>query len=320
MPPLAAGQISLRMYPHALPPSDCIELMREQARLAETAGFDGLMTSEHHGGFPGYVPNPLQLAGWLLDATERVWAAPCPLLLPLYHWTHIAEQLAWMAARFPSRVGAGVAIGGLAQDFEMADLAYEDRMPRYKHALPLLCEALRGEAEQPLAKDAAIAACAEKPVPILSAAQSPGAVKRAARVGVGVLYDSLQTVKRMREITNAYVDAGGRGARVAIRRVWIGAPPEENVEAQMDFYRGYASKEAQAHWGDGQELISGESGDSVANQLIELASAGGCDAFNLRLHVKGVEPAQVEEQICRAGEEVLPVLRREWTPNAASSV
>lgn len=290
--------------------------MRRQAALAEGAGFDGVMTSEHHGGFPGYVPNPLQLAGWLLEGTERIWAAACPLLLPLYHWSHVAEQVAWQAARFPARVGLGVAIGGLDQDFEMADLDYADRLPRFEAALPLLADALRGNAASPLSKDAAIAACAEDPIRLVSAAQSPGAARRAARVGAGLLYDSLQTVERMRTISDAYREAGGTGPRIAIRRVWVGPPPTEEVEAQMNFYRGYAPDAAQAHWGKGDELIAGEDGEVVAARLIALAREGGCDAFNLRVHLSGLSVGQVEDQIMRLGEETLPVLRREFASRA----
>ena len=106
--PLGRGQISLRMYPHELSPRECIAEMCEQASLAEAAGFDGLMTSEHHGGFRGYVSNPLQLASWLLEATDRIWAAPCPLLLSLRHWSHVAEELAWLACRHPGRVGQSI--------------------------------------------------------------------------------------------------------------------------------------------------------------------------------------------------------------------
>lgn len=310
MNPFDRGQVSLRMYPHVLPVRESVAELLRQARLAEQAGFDGLMTSEHHGGFPGYIPNPLQLAGWLLEATDRIWAAPCPLLLPLFHWSHVAEELAWLAARFPGRVGGGMAIGGLAQDFEMADLAYENRVARFKQALPRLADALRGNAEEPLALDPAIAACRADPVPVVSAAQSLGAVRRAAGIGIGVIYDSLQTIERMREITDAYVEAGGCATRIAIRRVWIGPPPEAEVEAQMDFYRGYASQGAQAHWGEGQELVTGDHGGEVAEKLLEIADRGGCDAFNLRVHVKGIEPARIEEQIARLGAETLPSLVR----------
>ncbi len=69
--PLAAGAISLRMYPHSLAPDGIVEEMRVQARAAEAAGFDGVMTSEHHGGFPGYLPNPLLAAGALFSPPSQ---------------------------------------------------------------------------------------------------------------------------------------------------------------------------------------------------------------------------------------------------------
>ena len=307
--PLAPGQISLRIYPHELPPEACVEEMRSQAGLAEAAGFDGLMTSEHHGGFRGYIPNPLQLAGWLLEATEQVWAAPCPLLLPLRHWTHVVEELAWLACRFPGRVGAGFAAGGLAQDFDLAELPFDEALGRFKDALPRVASALRGEVSGPLGEAPAIAACERAPLAVVSAAQSPAAARRAGALGIGVLYDSLQTVERMARVSAAHREGGGRGARIAIRRVWVGPPPRAEVADQMAFYRGYAPKAAQDHWGEGEELVSGATGEEVAEKLGDIARRGGCDAFNLRVHVHGLPAEPVREQIARLGEEALPVLR-----------
>ncbi|MET0728376.1 MAG: LLM class flavin-dependent oxidoreductase, partial [Acidimicrobiales bacterium] len=79
------GSVSMRLYPHIDlgDPTAIVDELRAQARLAAEAGFAGVMTSEHHGGFAGYSPNPLQLAGWLLEAMPTGWCAPCPLLLPL---------------------------------------------------------------------------------------------------------------------------------------------------------------------------------------------------------------------------------------------
>jgi alkanesulfonate monooxygenase SsuD/methylene tetrahydromethanopterin reductase-like flavin-dependent oxidoreductase (luciferase family) len=310
--PLAPGSISLRMYPHALPADEIVAGMRTQAQAAERAGFDGVMTSEHHGGFPGYLPNPLPAAGWLLDATQRLWAAPAPLLLPLRHWTHVAEDVAWMASRHPGRVGVGFACGGLAQDFDLAELPYEENLARFKVSLPSVVDALRGSALPPLAGDSAVAACATNPVPMTSAAQSPGAARRAAKLGIGILYDSLQTVLRTRALSDAYRDAGGTGTRIAIRRVWLGAPPTAEAQRQVDFYRSYATRETQQHWGEGQELITGATGTELAERLAAFVDRGGCDALNLRLHQGGLEPAQILDQIAAIGSEVLPALRAAW--------
>ncbi len=313
--PLAPGSISLRMYPHDLDAEQLIAELCAQAKLAEACGFDGLMTSEHHGGFRAYLPNPLQIAGFLLDATESIWAGPCPLLLPLRHWTQVAEDLAWLAARYPGRVAAGFAAGGLDRDFELAELPFEENMQRFKAALPKVVGALRGEAESPLGDDLALFACRERPIPCIAASMSPTASRRAGALGIGILCDSLQSVDRLAEIAGAHREACREGAaisasRILIRRVWVGPPPGEKVEAQADFYRAYASEKAQAQWGD-EQLIAGESGAEVAEQLAETLRQSGSDALNLRLHIHGNPPTQVREQIERVGTEVLPLLRGE---------
>ena len=82
MPPFAPGSVSFRSYPNqGLGAVETIAELRTQATLAAEHGFDGVMTSEHHGGFAGYLPNPMQLAGFLLDAMPRGWAAPLMMVL-----------------------------------------------------------------------------------------------------------------------------------------------------------------------------------------------------------------------------------------------
>src|SRR3954451_24207002 len=132
----AAGSVSRRCYAPAEPdPVAVIEELRAQARLAVEHGFDGVMTSEHHGGFPGYLPNPVQLAGFLLDAMSGGWAAPCPVLLPLRPTALVAEEIAWLAARYPGRVGAGVAAGALEHDFDVMATTMDDLTTRFATAL-----------------------------------------------------------------------------------------------------------------------------------------------------------------------------------------
>ena len=105
MIPLAPGSVSLRLYPHDLPATDQVEVLRRQARRASEIGYDGVMVSEHHADFPGYLPNPVQLAGLLLDVMPTGWVAPCPMLLPLKPYALIAEDLAWLAAAYPAGSG-----------------------------------------------------------------------------------------------------------------------------------------------------------------------------------------------------------------------
>jgi alkanesulfonate monooxygenase SsuD/methylene tetrahydromethanopterin reductase-like flavin-dependent oxidoreductase (luciferase family) len=307
--PFAAGSVSFRSYPNqGLGPVETIDELRAQAALASAHGFDGVMTSEHHGGFAGYMPNPLQLAGFLLDAMPNGWAAPCPLLLPLRPAALVAEETAWLAARFPDRVGVGVAAGALAVDFEIMGVAMDDLAARFTSGLELLTAALRGEPAGALADDLAIARCREHPIPVVSAAASVTAARRAARCGTGLLFDSLVTAQRARVLIDAYHDAGGIGSCVLVRRAWVGEPPRAEVDRQIDVYRGYAPTNAPEHWGADEMVVGLDAGD-VARGLLEARAEAGADALNLRVHVPGVTAAAAREQIARLGDDVLPLLR-----------
>jgi hypothetical protein len=244
----------------------------------------------------------------VLDATRSIWAAACPLLLPLRAWTQVAEEVAWLAARHPGRVGAGFASGGLALDFELADLSFAERARRFREALPHISGALRGVAPNPLGNDAALQACAKTPVPVVAAVQGPRSAAAAARAGAGLLFDSLQPAETLANLVKEWRAAGGRGARIAIRRVWLGSPPRAEVERQTDFYRSYAPAGAQATWGR-DELITAPDGPGLARKLADLRARADCDALNLRVHARDISPARVREQIERLGAGLLPALR-----------
>jgi alkanesulfonate monooxygenase SsuD/methylene tetrahydromethanopterin reductase-like flavin-dependent oxidoreductase (luciferase family) len=305
---MAPGSISLRLYPHDdLSPEGIVEELRRQAGAARESGFDGVMTSEHHNGFGGYLPNPLQVAGWALEAMNDGWAAPCPLLLTLRPVALVVEETAWLQARFPGRVGLGVAAGSLPEDFLIMEATRDDRGERFATGLATVAGAMSGRDPGLLGSDPAVLRCRQHPIPVVSAAMSLGAVRRAARLGVGVLFDSLSGVDRCRRLAEAYREAGGPGAVVMIRRVWMGSPPSGRHARQVAVYRGYAEPSAQAHW-TGDQLVNADDPLSMAEQLAETASAGGADALNLRVHVPGMTPGEVAAQI-GALADVLAALR-----------
>src|ERR1700753_1679306 len=125
--PFAAGSVSLRLYPHnELPAHAIVRELCDQAALALGLGFDGVMTSEHHGGFAGYMAQPLQMASFVLDSSTSGWAAAAPLLLPPRPTALGAGEVAWPRARHPGRVGLGVAAGALPLDFEVAGVSQAD--------------------------------------------------------------------------------------------------------------------------------------------------------------------------------------------------
>ncbi|HJM98131.1 MAG TPA: LLM class flavin-dependent oxidoreductase [Acidimicrobiales bacterium] len=309
--PLHNGSISLRLYPCPGTASEQVNDLRSEATLAQKVGYDGVMVSEHHAGFPGYLPNPLQLAAFLLAASSDIWVAPCPLLLPLKAKALVAEEIAWLSSAYPERLGVGFAAGALPVDFEVAEVPFEEINARFKAALPWIINALRGSLEGPLSNDLAIQRCLTSPLPMVIAAQSQQACIRAAKYDCGVLFDSLQAPHVSRNLSQKYREAGGSGPVILIRRVWIGDPPVAEIDAQMRHYHSYASRRAKANWSPGDSTVVAKNGEQAANQLLEILRESECDTVNVRVHVAGLESKQIQEQIQAHEENFLPILKNE---------
>ena len=145
-------------------------------------------------------------------------------------------------------------------------------------------------------------------MPVVVAAQSRPAVLRAAGLGVGLLYDSLQTPEHLASLSEIHAAAGGPAQRILIRRAWLGRPPGEASKSQLAFYKSYTSQKTQSSWG-GDELVAAESADELADRLALAARATGSQALNLRIHQVGIDGAAILDQIERLGHEMLPSLR-----------
>jgi alkanesulfonate monooxygenase SsuD/methylene tetrahydromethanopterin reductase-like flavin-dependent oxidoreductase (luciferase family) len=309
--PFARGSISLRLYPHnELDASDILGELCAQARLGLSAGFDGIMTSEHHGGFAGYLPNPLQVASFLLEETAAGWVAACPLLLPLRPVAQLAEEVAWLGIRHPGRVGLGVAAGALPLDFEAMDVDLADAVPRFKAALPRIVEMLQGRDLRQLEGDRALQACRSTPIPVLSAAASPAAARRAAACGAGILSEGMSTVGRLRRICDAYDAAGGAQSKVIIRRVWLGKPASSLIERQRAVYDSYSGPGAP--FSDDQ-TIAADDPLEMAQRIHAAWLGSGADALNVRVHLPGIPASEIRRQITILAEDVVPLLRGLWS-------
>ena len=304
--PFAPQAISLRLYPHnELAVHDILREVCAQGVAGLSAGFDGVMTSEHHGGFAGYLPNPLQVASFILEESAHGWAAPCPLLLPLRPTAQLAEEIAWLNVRHPGRVGLGVAIGALPLDFDVMDKNLADALPSFRSELPKIVALLAGRDLGLLSGDKALQQCAVTPLPVLSAARSPGAARRAAEAGAGILLDGMVSIDQARHARDAYFTAGGTASVTLIRRVWLGNLDEHLVGDQRAVYESYAA----GSFGADQTICSDDP-DDLARQLADAVEQAGATGLNLRLHLPGMAPADIRNQIKALGDDVLPVLRR----------
>ncbi len=301
----------MRLYPHnELPAAEVVAELCAQAGLALGAGFDGVMTSEHHGGFPGYLPNPQQVSSFILDDHPSGWAAACPLLLPIRPTVLVAEETAWLSARHPGRVGLGVAAGALPLDYDAMGSDRSSAPARFADQLPRLVGMLEGRGLGPLAGDPALARCAEHPVPVLSAAVSPAAARRAAAAGAGILMEGMSAPERLARVTAAYDEAGGVGAKVLIRRVWLGDLPTALVDRQRRVYDGVTGDPAA--FGADQTVVADDA-TGLAERLADVVRVTGASSIDLRVHLPGIPSEWVRGQIAELGTAVVPRLQEAWS-------
>ena len=307
MTPFAPASVSVGLHPPVggSPAAQAADVL-ESGALAEEVGFDGVTMSEHHNGFPAYLPQPLLMCGLVLARTTRLWAGPCPMLLPLRDPVHVAEELAWLAATFPGRVGAAFAPGYAVGDFEGFERRFEDRAERFPGCIHRLLETLA--ARGPLASDPAVVGWASAPGPLLSAANSASAVRQAAAFGLGVVFPGGEDPERLGRLAAAYRDAGGGGPVVWIRSTWIGQVPRAAREALEARYRAAAGPGMRQATGFRDGLLAG-SADAVGEGLVEGLRLTGATALNVRFQMPGAPPAAVAEQLMRFGAEALGPLR-----------
>jgi alkanesulfonate monooxygenase SsuD/methylene tetrahydromethanopterin reductase-like flavin-dependent oxidoreductase (luciferase family) len=192
----------------------------------------------------------------------------------------------------------------------LVDVPFDERARLFDHHLRALVRILRGSEPGPHAGDPAVDRARRTGIPLVSAAMSRGAVRRAAELGIGIIGSSLLTVERAVEHVREYRRAGGSEPNVMIVRVWVGEPPIELMEQQFAEYRNASGGTAPV--GRAAEgLLFGDASD-VASQLLTAVTAGEADALNIRVHIAGLAPERAREQIEIVGREVLPPVRARW--------
>jgi hypothetical protein len=123
--------------------------------------------------------------------------------------------------------------------------------------------------------------------------------------------EGMSNVRRLRTLTEAFDRAGGKGSKVLIRRVWLGEVQTDLVRRQRAVYDSYS--DATITFADNQTIASTEPTEVVA-RLCELIKATRTDALNLRVHLPGMPPEAIREQIEALGTEVVQPLKDNWPP------
>jgi alkanesulfonate monooxygenase SsuD/methylene tetrahydromethanopterin reductase-like flavin-dependent oxidoreductase (luciferase family) len=305
--PLGPGTISLGLSAVGETGSAIVNRLTDDATAAVEAGFAGITLSEHHGGFPHYVPSPQMLAGVLLARLPRGWACAAPAILPLRTAVTVAEDLAWLEAAYPGRVGAGFVPGYQEADFTAVGVDFASRSEAFWAALETLTSALgKDTTPSPLKDDPAIAELGERSVPLVAGVSGAVGARRAARLGVGLLIMGLRPPEEAAKLVAVHRRAGNTGPIVLIRRVHVGTDVG-GFAASMSHWAGRSDAPA---WltADDTSLITG-SAEQIAERLVQAVQASGCSGLNLRLDTYTHDPSRVADQITALGAEVLPRVR-----------
>ena len=121
--------------------------------------------------------------------------------------------------------------------------------------------------------------------------------------------EGMSSPDRLARLTEAFDGAGGTGSKVLIRRIWLGDPHSDLVRRQRSVYESYSG--AATTFGDDQTIASRRPRE-IVGRLREVIEATHTDALNLRVHLPGVPPAAIREQIDTLGTEILSDLKDSW--------
>ncbi len=309
--PFGRGSISASLYIHGQAAREAAAFLVKQGQVAEDSGFDGVTISEHHGGWYEYVPNPLLMSSMILGATQRIWAGPCPMLLSLRPPWLVAEDMAWINARFPGRVGGGFAPGTQSSDVDyvIAGIPMEDRRKIFGRHLPVLAAALRGEATGQLANDPAIQLCKETPIPVLSSVGGPLGAKRAGAAGTGLVPSSSNRIEDLHNFIDPYLAAGGKGPILINRRAWFGKPDARRLESLIEHHATRPLAEAGERHFKADYIVS-EDPAEVADGLVDAVVGARGTAVNIKFFYKELQPDEMLRQLADFGKYVVPIFRK----------
>lgn len=314
--PWGGGSVSVALYRHG-EADQAVEMVLRHARVAADVGFDGLTIAEHHAGFPGYFPSPVQVSEWILSDTSIAWAGACPMLLTLRPVPLTLEELGWLAARHPDRVAAGLAAGYDSRDFAVYGLNYEDRLKSFFAKLDEWGGYVAGTSGELLRQDSAIAKYIAD-IPTVVASGSPRALRLAGRHGLGIILPPLDDENRASRLA-IYADHGGAGARVLSRWVWLGPFREGGTEPLNRLLSEYTGGKPGAAPVYLPEYCVADTGPELADKLFEQMLAATATCISLRFYFPGLSGEEVEEQVDLFGREVLPPLRARLATALATS-
>jgi alkanesulfonate monooxygenase SsuD/methylene tetrahydromethanopterin reductase-like flavin-dependent oxidoreductase (luciferase family) len=197
--------------PPERPPTQILDEVIAAVRAASTMGYDWVSTPHHWLSYPTVWPQPFPLVARLAPETGDMRIKTSVLLLPLLNAVDVAEQVVTLDHLTHGRLTLGVAIGYREEELQVVGLTRKDRVPKLEESLHVMKRLWAGEevtySGQYVTLNAArlgFGPCQQPHPPIEFGAQSPGAVRRAARLADGIFLGPQVAWRDIRALVGMY--------------------------------------------------------------------------------------------------------------------
>jgi probable F420-dependent oxidoreductase len=205
--------------------------IRDWAQAAESLGFDHAITYDHVLGavhadreprlMGPYTENdpfhePFVLFGFLAAVTTRLGLVSGVIILPQRQTALVAKQAAEVDALSGGRLRLGVGTGWNWVEYDALGERFDDRGRRFDEQVELLRRLWREpivdfQGDHHRIDRAGILPLPGRDIPVWFGAMSDVAIRRAARIGDGVLFATKPSrVRRLHELLKQGVEAAGR--------------------------------------------------------------------------------------------------------------
>jgi alkanesulfonate monooxygenase SsuD/methylene tetrahydromethanopterin reductase-like flavin-dependent oxidoreductase (luciferase family) len=159
-----------------------VECLDEVAH-ADRLGLDAVWLSEHHLTVDGMAPAPLVLAAAIAARTSRIRIGTNILVLPLHHPLRVAEEAAMVDLLSGGRLVLGVGQGYAEREFAAFGVPRRDRARLMEEGVA----ALRSVLSAGTLGGERVTPSPLRPVPVYVGGVTEAGLRRAARVGDGVI-------------------------------------------------------------------------------------------------------------------------------------
>ena len=313
---------------------------------AESAGFDIYHLAEHHGTPLGLAPSPSVFLAAAAVRTTRIRLCPLVYVLPLYHPTRLAEEIAMLDQLSGGRLEIGVGKGGNPYELQCYGIEPGDSQRRYDEVFGSLMQALESGT---IGAAGAAAGRGEMPIrtrqaprpPLWYPSSNPESVPLLGKRGINTILGfsfrspTIEVTRLRRDEYFAGVGSaepgtpmGGAGTPTPrfglMRNIYVGesdgAARERVIEAMEVFYAQftalwrrhgddrYLQQQDFARAIDEGRVIAG-SAPTVRAQLAEMLQASGCNHFAGAFAFGSLSYAEARSSLERFGTRVAGTLR-----------